>query len=64
MRNNRQQAAKGTEEVSRNIAGVNQAATETGTAAGQVLQSAGDLATLAEDLRGEVDKFLKTLNAA
>ena len=61
---NSQQAAAGTEEVSSNIAGVNQAATETGTAAGQVLQAAGELSTHGEKLRGEVDKFLQTLNAA
>jgi methyl-accepting chemotaxis protein len=61
---NSQQAAAGTQEVSSNIAGVNQAASETGTAASQVLQSAGELSGHAEKLRGEVDKFLETMNAA
>jgi methyl-accepting chemotaxis protein len=50
--------------VSENISAVNQAATETGTAASRVLQSAGELAGQAETLRGEVDKFLETMNAA
>jgi methyl-accepting chemotaxis protein len=61
---NSQQAAQGTQEVSSNVAGVNQAATETGTAATQVLGAAGELAGHAEKLRGEVGKFLETLNAA
>ena len=61
---NSQQAAAGTQEVSSNIAGVNQAASETGTAASQVLQSASELSGHAEKLRGEVGKFLETMNAA
>ena len=43
--------------VSENIAGVNQAATETGVAASQMLQSAGDLSGQAGLLRREVEKF-------
>ena len=62
--NNSQQAALGTKEVSSNVAGVTQAATETGTAAGQVLTSAGELTEQAELLRKEVDKFLTEVKAA
>ena len=40
------------------------AATETGAAAGQVLQSAGDLSKQAEMLRAEVNKFLTDVRAA
>ncbi|HEX7969890.1 MAG TPA: methyl-accepting chemotaxis protein [Stellaceae bacterium] len=53
-----QQAADGTESVSTNIAGVTRSASETGHAAHMVLQSAGELATQAERLRNEVDRFL------
>jgi methyl-accepting chemotaxis protein len=62
--NNSRQASAGTQEVLSNIAGVNQAASETGTAAGQVLDSAGDLAKQSELLRAEVDKFLSGIRAA
>ncbi len=62
--NNSQQAALGTQEVSSNVAGVNQAASETGTAAGQVLESSGELSKQAEILRAEVDKFLTEVRAA
>ena len=62
--NNSQQAAAGTQEVSENITAVNRAATETGAAAGQVLQSAGDLSKQAEMLRAEVNKFLTDVRAA
>ncbi|MFX6152950.1 hypothetical protein ABTF40_18790, partial [Acinetobacter baumannii] len=62
--NNVAQAARGTGDVSSNILGVNQAATETGTAAGQVLHAAGDLARDAERLRREVQSFVATIRAA
>jgi methyl-accepting chemotaxis protein len=62
--NNSQQAAAGTQQVSENIAAVNQAATETGAAASQVLQSAGELSKQGELLRAEVDKFLAEVRAA
>ena len=62
--NNSQQAAAGTQEVSNNIAAVNQAATETGTVASQVVLSAGDLSKQAEKLRCEVEKFLIEVRAA
>ena len=62
--NNVAQAARGTGDVSANILGVNQAASETGTAAGQVLHAAGDLARDAEKLRREVQTFVATIRAA
>jgi len=61
---NVQEAAKGTQEISTNITGVNQAATETGAAASQVLSSSGELSRQAEKLRGEVEKFLADIRAA
>ncbi|MCH9019155.1 MAG: hypothetical protein IIA73_02140 [Proteobacteria bacterium] len=62
--NNSQQAAQGTQEVSTNVAGLNQAASETGAAASQMLEAAGGLAQQAETLRTEVDKFLAEVRAA
>jgi methyl-accepting chemotaxis protein len=58
------QAARGTEEVSANIAGVNHAASETGLAASQVLGTSAELARQAETLRGEVTKFISTVRSA
>ncbi|HEV7369460.1 methyl-accepting chemotaxis protein [Arenibaculum sp.] len=61
---NVQQAARGTQEVSANISGVNEAASETGTAATQVLAAAGGLSKEAETLRREVEAFIATVRAA
>ncbi len=61
---NVQQAAQGTQEVNTNISGVTQAASSTGAASTQVLDSAGQLAAQAEGLRGEVEKFLADVRAA
>ena len=61
---NVQQAAVGTNEVSSNIAGVNQAASQTGTAATQVLASATELASQSDNLRGEVERFFQAIRAA
>jgi methyl-accepting chemotaxis protein len=61
---NVQQAAAGTQEVSSNIAGVQQAATDTGAASQQVLGASGELAQQAEMLRGHVEKFLAGVKAA
>jgi len=61
---NVQQAAKGTAEITNNITGVDRAATETGSAASQVLSSSGDLSQQAEKLRGEVETFLADIRAA
>jgi methyl-accepting chemotaxis protein len=49
--------------VSENISGVMQAAGETGSAAGQVLDAAHKLSTLSESLNGEVDGFLRKIRA-
>ena len=58
-----QQAARGTEDVSRNVAGVQQAANDTGVAADQVLGAAGTLTRYADDLHGEVQAFLVQVRA-
>lgn len=61
---NVQEAAKGTQEVSSNIGGVQQAADESGTAAKEVLSSAGELAQQSEMLRTEVTSFLEEVRSA
>jgi methyl-accepting chemotaxis protein len=61
---NVQQAAAGTTEVTSNISGVNQAASETGAAASQVLSSSGELAKQGEMLRAKVDEFVAKVRAA
>ena len=61
---NVQQAAQGTTEVSSNIGGVTAAAEQTGTAAGQVLSSAGELQKNGTELKSQVDEFLRTVRAA
>ena len=58
------QAAHGTEHVSANIVGVNQAAAKTGLAAGQVLKAAETLGSQAYSLRADVDRFLADIRAA
>jgi len=58
------QAAHGTEHVSANIVGVNQAAAKTGLAAGQVLKAAETLGSQADCLRTDVDRFLADIRAA
>ncbi|MDC7694549.1 methyl-accepting chemotaxis protein [Asticcacaulis sp. DXS10W] len=58
------QASVGTQEVNSNIAGVAQAAEQTGEAAVQVQNSSAELATQAERLHHEMDKFLQTVRAA
>jgi methyl-accepting chemotaxis protein len=58
------EAARGTGEVSQNIAGVNDAARETGIAASQVVESAGELSRNGEDLKTQVDAFLREVRAA
>ena len=58
------QASIGTQEVTSNITGVAQAAEQTGEAASQVLSSSAELATQAERLNFEMDKFLTTVRAA
>ncbi|MGE0743718.1 MAG: methyl-accepting chemotaxis protein [Rhodospirillales bacterium] len=56
------QAAAGTEEVSRNIAGVTQAAHETGVASANVLSASQKLNAAATTLRTNVDHFMKSVN--
>ncbi len=58
------QASMGTTEVTSNITGVAEAAEQTGAAAVQVQVSSAELATLAERLHHEMDKFLATVRAA
>ncbi len=58
------QASVGTQEVTSNITGVAQAAEQTGEAAVQVQSSSSELATQAERLHYEMDKFLATVRAA
>ncbi|HYZ23050.1 MAG TPA: hypothetical protein VE690_12940 [Rhodopila sp.] len=53
-----QQTAASTQEVTTNIARVSLAANETGAAANQVLGAASDLSRQAEELSGEVDRFV------
>ncbi|UZE48689.1 methyl-accepting chemotaxis protein [Rhodopseudomonas sp. P2A-2r] len=57
-------AARGTGEVSENIAGVNDAARETGLAARRVVDSAAELSQNGEDLKTQVDAFLRDVRAA
>ena len=58
-----QQAAQGTQEVTTNISSVNTAAQETGSAASQMTAAAGELSSQAVVLRGEVEGFLKSVQA-
>jgi methyl-accepting chemotaxis protein len=57
------QAAMGTDEVARNVEGVRNAAGDAGSAAGQVLESSGELAQQSEALRREVDNFIARVRA-
>jgi len=58
---NVQQAASGTQEVSANISGVNQAANDSGAASAQVVEAAGEFSLQSETLRGKVERFLKKM---
>ena len=61
---NTQSAARGTRDVTANIIGVNEGVAQTSRAAALVLAAADGLQHQAEDLRGEVDRFLETIRAA
>ncbi|MAC39368.1 MAG: methyl-accepting chemotaxis protein [Oceanicaulis sp.] len=61
---NVQEAATGTRDVTVNIAGVNEAASESRTASVQVLDAAKDLSRQSEMLRDQVNGFLATIRAA
>jgi len=52
------EASRGTQEVSSNIQSVEQAAGETGAAADQITSASAELSVQAENLRGEVSRFL------
>ncbi len=58
------EAAAGTQEVTTNIVTVSQSASETGSAAGEVLQAAELLDRQATTLRDEVKRFIGSLRAA
>ncbi|GAB4358095.1 MAG: hypothetical protein Kow0073_16350 [Immundisolibacter sp.] len=58
------QTAAGTQQVTHNIAEVSEGAAETGSAAGQVLSAADELARQGTTLREEVNRFLTDLRAA
>ncbi|MDB5360239.1 MAG: chemotaxis protein [Rhodospirillales bacterium] len=58
------EAAKGTEDVARNIAGVHETSATTGAAASQILGASGDLSQQAEALSGEVGGFIAGVKAA
>jgi len=61
---NIQQAAHGTQEVASNISGVQQAATDAGAAATQVLGAAEQVSQQSKDLAGQVNRFLSDVRAA
>ncbi|MFN8666207.1 MAG: methyl-accepting chemotaxis protein [Gemmatimonadaceae bacterium] len=55
------EAAQGTQQVTGSISRVSESVNETSTAAGQMLQAADELSRMAELLRSEVDRFLRTI---
>lgn len=57
------EVSTGTEEVTSNIHAVNEGATTTGKSADQVLTAAQLLTKQSDDLRGQVENFLKTIRA-
>jgi methyl-accepting chemotaxis protein len=61
---NVQQAARGTEDVAANIIGVTRSSDEVGSAASQMLGSAGELSQQSERLRTEVAQFLHGVRIA
>jgi methyl-accepting chemotaxis protein len=61
---NTQAVARGTRDVSSNIVGVNEGVAQTSETAAKVLAAADGLHRQADDLRGEVDRFLDTIRAA
>jgi methyl-accepting chemotaxis protein len=61
---NVEQAAAGTQEVNHNISGVNDAATQTGSAADDVLQASEDLTKKSGDLQHIVEEYLLDIKAA
>ncbi len=61
---NVQETSSGTNEVSVNIRGVQETATHAGQASGKVLTAARDLASQAEHLREDVDRFIAHIRTA
>ncbi len=61
---NVEQAAGGTREASANVADVNASAGEAGHAAAQVLSASGELASQADRLKTEVQRFLTQVRSA
>ncbi len=61
---NVEQAAAGTEEVNSNIVGVNDAAAKSGEAANSVLDAAKELNNQSDALRNMVETYLKEIVAA
>ncbi len=59
-----EQASAGTSDVTSNIAGVNQAADETGQAANQVLEAVGMLSMQSEKMTQQVEEFIKDIKEA
>lgn len=57
-------AAERTQRVTSNISGVSEAAEQNGSAAAQVLQSAGALSEAAGDIKSEMNRFLGEIRAA
>lgn len=60
---NMEKAASGTIEVTTNIAGVSESASETGQSSHQLLEAASELSEQSETLSYEVDKFLTKVRA-
>jgi methyl-accepting chemotaxis protein len=58
------EAASGTEQVNRNIAGVSRAASETGQAAHEMLSASNSLAQQAQTLKQHVDRYVSDAAAA
>ncbi|MBM3581937.1 MAG: HAMP domain-containing protein, partial [Alphaproteobacteria bacterium] len=58
------EAAAGTDEASRNISGVSEAALETDAVANRVFESVSELARQAAGLEGEIESFLGKVRAA
>jgi methyl-accepting chemotaxis protein len=61
---NVQNVAQGSHEVAANITQVNRGATETGSASGEVLNSAKTLSVESTRLREELDRFMANIRAA
>ena len=64
IRQHHGEAARGTQDVSANVARVLSSAGETGSAATQVLGAAGELATQSLRVKQDVDAFLRDIQAA